>query len=204
MRNIYFKRQECKLTHQLVCAWPPHCINTSSLHGLVSNSLSSTRNNSFSCERNSVIHLWLLLLVVVLYNINSSVLDELFCVCMYTCFRGKVSQSFSFLSLFSLLLQHLPASQLSDSSAPCFLAFWLTCSSLLPSTVSFMPCGSPHSLFLFHVSIFSWCIYLTSSTFHSLICIRLWYLNSLYAQFTNAGLDDSFPQWVILCFFFLF
>lgn len=145
MRDIYFKDTNV-IWHTKWSSWAPLSLYKHFLSLAEFPAICPAPKTTVSTVRGTEINLWLLW---VPYNINSSVLVELLCpyacVCR-GCFCDKVSQSFSFLSPFSLLLQHLPASQLSDSSAPCFSAFWLTCSSLLFSTLSFMPRGSPHSL----------------------------------------------------------
>lgn len=138
---MYFKDKKFDLTHRSVFMRPLHLLIN--ILNLFKFCLSSFK--SISCER-IMINLCFLLCCVTLIALYYTSIGAFVHTVYHWCFPGGVSQRFLFLSLFSLLLQHLPASQLSDSSAPCFSAFWLTCSSLLPSTVSFKPRGSLHSL----------------------------------------------------------
>lgn len=64
------------------------------------------------------------------------------CVCAASVSMAGFSQSF----IFHPFLPSRNTSLHQDSSAPCFWVLWLTCSSLLPSMMSFMPRGPLLSL----------------------------------------------------------
>lgn len=69
------------------------------------------------------------------------------CVCVCNVCAASVSMAgFSQSFIFHPFLPSRNTSLHQDSSAPCFWVLWLTCSSLLPSMMSFMPRGPLLSL----------------------------------------------------------